>query len=452
MDYMDANPRSFLPVTMGARKTATTIYHSVTRHFNKVIVVCLKDNIKTWCDELDDRFPNEIYTPVIGSTKQKEGLVLSFIESDARFLIVNYDGMKRHTKTNRKVYDAFKTIAPNVNRIIFDESYEISGHTSNRFKDIRRIISPIENRVVMDGEPTAEGIAKLYGQFLICDDGATFGRDNWKFKETYFFQPPSLPFPKWIERKTSAKKIQSILAKRAFVFTEADLREEIGLPEKVPYQLWPEPNKNQKKIYKEIKDDWTLNVDGKSSDLQYTMERLSKMRQVLDGFVYRDGEVERIKSEKERVLKHMLTHQLKHKKKIVIFAAFRESLKIISEVCASVGRESISYYGGLSMSERAFALNAFKGDDSIEVFICQASCGVGLNELVVSNVAVYYSNSEKRRDRAQSEKRQIRPTQKEKQSYVIDLISPETVEQTMWERLGKKESKSMMLLNAGDLK
>ncbi len=78
--------------------------------------------------------------------------------------------------------------------------------------------------------------------------------------------------------------------------------------------------------------------------------------------------------------------------------------------------------------------------------------GVGLNELVVSNVAIYYSNTEKRRDRAQSEKRQIRPTQKADKSYVIDMVTPKSPEEKMYKRLQDKEDKSMLLLKWGDLK
>ena len=126
-------------------------------------------------------------------------------------------------------------------------------------------------------------------------------------------------------------------------------------------------------------------------------------------------------------------------------------MKIIAEVCDKVGRQSVAYYGGLSLGDQAFALNTFKEDDSIEVFICQGSCGVGLNELVVSNVAIYYSNTDKRRDRAQSEKRQIRPTQKAAQSYVFDLVTPKSYDSIIYKRLQDKENKSMMLLSPKDV-
>lgn len=415
--------------------------------YSRVLVVCLKANIKTWCDELDERFPDLTYTPVMGTPKQKAEL----IKQPTNFTIVNYDGVKRQRKGNRSVYDTFRDEADKFDLVIFDECYEISNHTNNRFKDIRRVIDAIANRIIMDGEPTAEGWKKLFGQFLMLDDGVTLGRDYYRFLETYAYQPPNLPFPKWVDRRGTWQKIQAILAKRAFIFTEDELRATAGLPEKVAYVLTTEMNTKQKKMYREIKEDWELKLEGEDvKDLSYTMEKISKGRQLLDGFIYLEDSVVRIPCEKEKVLEKLLSTKLAHKKKIVIFAAFRESLKIIGEVCDRVGRESVAYFGGLSLGDQAYALNAFQEDDSIEVFICSCSCGVGLNELVVSNVAIYYSNSDKRRDRAQSEKRQIRPTQKADQSYVFDLVTPKSYDSIIYKRLQDKENKSMMLLSPKD--
>ncbi len=121
LTYSASHQQAALFATMGARKTSTTIIHAIRMGFKKVLVVCLKNNIKTWCDELDDRFHGEGYQPILGSSKQRAQTIKEFQTSTDRFLITNYDSMKRPSKTRRGNYDLFKETAKGITLVIFYE-------------------------------------------------------------------------------------------------------------------------------------------------------------------------------------------------------------------------------------------------------------------------------------------------------------------------------------------
>lgn len=452
LDYLASNKRGALLATMGARKTTTSIEHCIRSGFDSVLIVVPANNVATWAQQFDEWYPKEEYIAVMGDLITK----VNRINTPTRFLICSYPTLSRR-KVQGKIfsdtYDALKRISNSFDCVIFDEAYTLGAHNKPRFKDIRRIISPIDNRIIMDGEITAEGIKKLYGPFLMLDDGETFGRDWYAFMNKYFYQPQHLPFPKWVERKGSEQKVRSILAARSFIYTEDDLRAStVGLPDQINYVIKLPMTLEQTTMVERLKKEWVLDVKGKEKDIKFTMEMIAKLRQIMDGFVYTDDGVVRVPTMKTKALIKALNTSLKHKKKIVVWGAFTESLNIIKECFTDPLQGCVVYHGSLSIEDRVSVLYQFVNDPTIRGIAIQVSCGVGLNELVCSNVAYYYSNSEKRRDRAQSEKRTTRPTQKAENTYCIDAFIVDSYEEKIYNRLQDKGEKSYRLLSLKEMR
>ena len=463
LDYLKDHDNGFLWVTMGGRKTQTTLAHAeITPDINRVLIVCLKDNIKTWTDEMEKWLVDPKYTMVRGTAKRKQKHIDEFLKSDNKYLVAGYDALKPSSKykdgqiqrntlgdtvKNKKLSNHIQSHAKKFDLIIFDESSEIGNHKSDRWKAIYKVARDIPRRIVMDGDPIADGPKKLFAQYQMCDDGETFGASFWDFQNT-FWEDEGKPFPSLRLRPGSLDIINTILRDTAFVFTEDDLRRATGLPQTIRKTFYPELNAIQDKHYKQLKKDFFTVIDDIEIDVEYVMDQFHKMRNIFGGFIKTPEGIRRMKSSKEiptiRIMKAHPSSQ------IVIWCAYREEIQILSELCARLGVTATTYHGGKNDKEKDIAKNDFnKG--KYRVMIAQGGCGIGLNEFVVANVNIYYSNTDRRRHRTQSEKRTIRPTQKAETVWIYDIIYLNTIDEKIYQRLMKKKSESDKMLNYRDL-
>ena len=454
LDYLDSDPKAKLFATQGARKTQTVLCHIETHGFKRPLIICLKDNIKTWSDEMEKWLPNPQYTQVRGTAATKRKRIEAHLKSDTKkYLIMGYDTAKPSSlykdgeivdgKKNKKMENFLRRKANEFDIVVFDESCEISKHTSARFKSLYKIARDIPNRIVMDGDPTAEGLDKVFSQFWMADDGATFGTAYYKFRDVFYHDIGPV-FPKWVLRPGAVAKMGKILRTKAFVVTEKDLDKEIGLPSRNHEVIYPEMTAEQSMHYKRMKKEFATKVEDLDIEVSYIMEQITKLRQILGGFIYTKEGTKRLLGVKERVLRKLVRrHQ---SSQIVVWCAYTEEIHIVYDILKHAGRNPVKYYGDVSNKAKDEAKDGFNSGTYSDI-VCQGGCGVGLNEFVVADTMIYYSNTDRRRHRSQSEKRVIRPTQKAKSVNVYDIVIPETWDELIYTRLQDKKKTSEQLLN-----
>lgn len=461
LDYLNEHDEAYLFITMGGRKTQIAIAHCEINAFPRVLVVCLNDNIKTWKDELNRWVPNHSATLVRGDNIRKIKKIKKYIAEDQRYLIIGYDAVKKSAvyakdqpegaprikiKENRKIEYLLTKHAKEFDIVIFDEVFEVGNHKSERSKALQKITRDIPRRVGMDGDPTAEGEQRLFGIYRMVDLGKTFGWNVSEFENKYYYWSEDRGFGQFLLKWDAEKRINIQVQRTAFIFTEKDLGKQIKLPEEIYVSWHPEMGREQARIYKELKEDFFTMIDNEEITVEWAIAQSSKMQQVLGGFIYIDGKPKKIKGCKEELLKRLFRKQFKDKKKIVIWCAFRFEVEIIAEVCKQAKRTFVKYQGGMTNKQKDKAKDDFL-NDTHEVFIGNIGCGIGLNELVVSHTAIYYSVTERRRHRAQSEKRTNRSSQAHPWVIKGDIIIPKTLDATKIKRLMNKKRKSDRLLN-----
>jgi len=454
LDYLHSTPKAKLFATMGARKTQTVLCHVETHaRIKRVLIVCLKDNIKTWADEMEKWLPNPAYTMVRGTAAAKRKKIDKYLESDEKYLIMGYDTAKPSTlyqdgevvegKKNNKMQNFLKRKAQEFDLIVFDESCEISNKKSARFKSLYKIARDIPYRIIMDGDPMAEGLDRIFAQFYMADDGDTFGTRYYEFRDTYY-EDKGFKYPDWKLKAGAINKMGKLLKEKAFIVTELQLANEIGLPERVGDVVYPEMTAEQSMHYKRLKKEFATIIDGVGVEIDYIMDHIHKLRQILGGFIITKEGVKRLLGVKERVIRRLVKRN--QDSQIVVWCAYEEEIHIVHEILQSMGRTPAKYYGKMTDKAKDEAKTAFN-QGSLTDIVCQGGIGVGLNEFVVADTMIYYSNTQKRRDRSQSEKRLIRPTNKASQVKVYDIVVPETWDEVIYKRLEDKKDKSEQLYN-----
>jgi hypothetical protein len=116
-------------------------------------------------------------------------------------------------------------------------------------------------------------------------------------------------------------------------------------------------------------------------------------------------------------------------KKIVIWFAFTAEGQRIAQMLSQIDVTFVSFFGRMSGEERKQSRLRFMKDPSVRVFLGQVDRGMGMNELIVSNTSIYYSNSQKVESRLQSERRIRRKgSEVHEKIFYIDLISEHTID------------------------
>lgn len=423
---------------MGCFKTSTVIGHvERSRHYYKhVLVVVLKDNLKTWKDELDERCEYPAYDILPDSSTARIDCIKNYVVHNTRYLVVNYDCLR-----SDKFYQILKKHAAMFDYIVFDEAYATHNVKATRNKRWYSIRKKIPRCTVLDGDPTAEGEFKLFGIYKMMDMGATFGTSEWEFGEEYFVR--DIFDLNWIPGRETKQRIAEILAKTSMRVTKAEVLP--YLPPVVYEPRYVQMMPEQKKLYNQMAKEFAMELsEDKILEVDYKIAQIQKLKQLSGGFCYMpDAPTERFPNAKIAALKDIM----RQCSKLVIWCQYREEIEMIDKISIEMGRTAVTYHGGVPYSQKIYNRNLFKNNINTNDFIGQIDCGIGMNELVVSGTAVYWSRSDKRRSYSQSVARLDRPGQKHDKVTIIDLITQSTIDEYNYKRLKKKGKRSEMLLN-----
>jgi len=217
----------------------------------------------------------------------------------------------------------------------------------------------------------------------------------------------------------------------------------LDLPPKVYEQLFVEMNPEQKRIYKELKNELVSTYEEEELTVMNKVSLIGRLQQITGGFFpYTEGEKKKVFlisnfNPKLKVLKRDLEET--GNEIIIIWARFVAELKLIySELSKTFPEKRIElYYGGTYQEDRAQIIKDFKKGDVDILIANQRTAGVGLN-LQKSHFHYFFSNSYSLEDRLQAEDRSHRVGQDCSVLYK-DIIIKDTVDEKVHEVLKRKK-------------
>jgi len=414
----------------GTGKTLIAI--RVAKEFLPALVICRRDDFLTWRNELfQERYYKENILCILSENSLKN------LTHAWPWTIVTYDLLK-----NKEIYNY---ISNKQYGIVFgDESHAIKHWESQRTKVVYAATRHIDKRILMTGSPITNEILDVYSQCLFIDNGETFGTSQWKFRNNYYIQSGPGWYPKKEARSIIAEKLKTI----SYHVHEDDV---LDLPpirtviKAVPLTM------EQRRYYSKLVTNWEIELkNGKVLDINYIIVRLAKLKQMAAGFFYIEKEPIYIKENKISLLLDLLTDNayLAKKQKIVIWASYRAEIRRIFHNLEKNGLRTVTYYGNMTTPQKNAARERFRDDPSCRFFIGQVDSGVGMNELVVSDSAVYMSNSFKIVSRQQSERR-IRRYGSERHDNITyyDIVAEKTVDFPILKSIKKGMNIAQDILN-----
>jgi SNF2 family DNA or RNA helicase len=324
-----------------------------------------------------------------------------------------------------------------------DESSRIKTHNANRTKKCVELGNAATVKYIMSGTPVTQGMQDLYSQFRFLDWRIIGQRSYFAFQNRYCVMGGFEG--RKIVGYTNIDELMEKIAPNAYIVKKEDV---LDLPPKVYETITVQPNADQKRILKDIGDDYFMcsDLDGNTLEVETVLERMTRYQQIVGGLFPFDVEggghdVVRIPGKNPKMEAMVETiNDMPDTEKVIIWARFREEQKMIIEHLSSVyGDDSVVWYtAGLDTDQKGDLIKEFQHGKA-RFFVSNPTMGgIGLT-LTAASYVIYYSNSFSLEDRLQSEDRAHRKGQTKSVTY-IDIMMDHIIDKQIVTALKNKKS------------
>ena len=392
---------------------------------------------------------------------QKWGFSTTSIGVTGRVFITNYESLLM-----KDLYQRMFEWEPEI--IILDESHRCKAHNTKRSKLMDGLCNPRNPKTkrllprpqvfLLTGTPLLNTPADMFFQWKLMDGGEAFGKYFTRFRDQYFRdrnagmrQNSQRYFPKW-ELRTKEKDFfdgAGEIGFRAQKYSHVVQEDDPRLPPLILITLDTEMLPEQKKIYKEMKQEFVTWLEGEVVSASMALTKALRLMQIASGFVKtEEGNIKSLpETPKDAALKDLLEDFAPHHK-IIVWAVFKENYSRIRKICDGLGLPYVELHGDVAEGQRQKNIDAFNTSAETRVLIGHpGSGGIGI-DLIASDISIYYSRSFSLEFDIQSEARNRRGgSEIHKTITRYDLVCKGTIEELVLKRLrAKKEISESVLM------
>jgi SNF2 family DNA or RNA helicase len=429
---------------VGTGKTLTCIT-TLRRIYSKeswlmpTLILSPKVTLDNWKNEWEkfSKIPSERVVVLKGPVKKRIKLLEEKIEKYKGNIIVitNYEGIR-----TKELYKAVLVkFRPQV--LVCDESHRCKQHNSKTTKAVTDISRNTKYRYLLTGTLVTNSEFDVFSQWRILDKGKRFGKNFYHFRNKYFFDknygmPSDKHFPDWQIRKGAYDNMQKYIDG---ISLKAIKEECIDLPDLVKKDVFIEMSTEQKRIYKELKTVLISEIkEGEFATAETALTKALRLAQVASGFIKtEEGEIRRLKNEREAALKELLSDLCATNNKVIVWCVFKENYAQVREVCESLNLKYKEGHG--EVKDVASEVADFDSGDYDVLIGHPASIGIGVN-IKSASTAIYFSRNFSLEQRLQSEARNYRGGSIEIHNKItqIDIICKDTIDEQISQALTKK--------------
>ena len=429
---------------MGTGKTKVLIDNAAMLYdkgkIDGLLIIAPKGVIGTWYNqELPAHLPDHIenvtvlWQALINKKQQSKLNTLFEVSTDLHILIMNVEAFS----TDKGVKFAKKFLLSHNTLMAIDESTTIKNPKALRTKSIVEISKMAKYRRILTGSPVTKNPLDLYAQCYFLDPEHLEHGSYYSFRMRYAIMKTAFISGRSIQLVSGFKNLAE-LSEKLKPFSYRVLKEDcLDLPPKIYMKRTIDLTSEQKKVYKQMKEEALAELHGKQITTMTALTQLMRLQQITCGhFVADDGTIEQIKSNRLSELMDILDEV---EGKAIIWAHWQRDIQnIVKEIKKVHGpRSVVDYYGLTTQEARETNRTRLQEDDTCRFLVGTPQTGGYGITLTAANTVIYYSNGYDLEKRLQSEDRAHRIGQKKSVSY-IDIIAEETVDQKIVKALRKK--------------
>jgi len=404
------------------------------------LIVAPKGVVGTWYNqELPTHMPDHIENVTVLwqaniNKKQQDNLDQLFKTGhELHILIMNVEAFS----TTKGLNFAKKFLRSHKSLMAIDESTTIKNPKAKRTRNILELSSLCKYRRIMTGSPVTKNPLDLYTQCYFLDPFHLGHESYYSFRMRYAVMKTAHISGRSIQLVAGFRNLGE-LSDKLLPFSYRVLKEDcLDLPDKIYMRREIQLTDEQKKLYKQMRQEALATLNGKTVTTMTALTQLMRLHQITCGhFSADDGTIQEVKNNRLAELLDVLEEV---EGKAIIWAHYQHDVKNIFKLLEDkFGPGSVvHYYGKTLPEERDYAIKNFKNNDKVRFFVGTPQTGGYGITLTQANTVIYYSNGYDLEKRMQSEDRAHRIGQKKTVTYV-DIIAEDTVDTKIVKSLRKK--------------
>ncbi len=408
---------------------------------NGLLIIAPKGVYKNWYDsEIPTHLPDHIFKKMVlwktsDKSKKQQQLLNTLFETGSEFhiLLMNVEAF---SKGDGAAF-AYKFLSCHNAMIAIDESTTIKTPTSNRTKNILALRQHAKYRRILTGSPVTKSPLDLFSQCEFLDPWLLGHTSYWTFKARYAVTRKIQVQGRQVEIVVGYRNLGE-LSEKIQPFSKRVLKDDcLDLPKKTFMKHVVEMTKEQKKVYKQMKEEAIAYLDGKVLSSATVMTQLMRLHQITCGhFTPDDGEIKDLPCNRMTELMDIIENV--HGKAVIWSHYTHDVKRIIEEIKRVYGEDSVvDYFGQTTSEERSKNIKKFQSDDKCRFFVGTTHTGGYGITLTAASTMIYFSNGYDLEKRQQSEARIDRIGQTKPMTY-IDIISEDTVDDRIVKALRSK--------------
>lgn len=366
-------------------------------------------------------------------------------------IIVNYEAV-----LSPKLLLAIEKWAPEI--MILDESHYVKNHKAKRSKAIHKLSLGCLHRIIMSGTPMTNQVTDIFMQYLILDNGKTFGQNYFTFQRQYMYDENAhwshlqKHFPKWKPREEMLPRLQEKIYSKAIRVTKDEC---LDLPPFIQEVYEVELSPSQRKYYKAMEDDYVTFVEEANrkgiSVATTALTKALRLQQIVTGYAKLDDgtEIEITDNPRLDALEELIC-ALHDRHKVIIWCAFQNNYKQIGRLLEKLEIPFVFITGDESLTEKTENMRLFNDDEKIRLAVCnRKAAGIGVN-LVSAKYSIVFSRNFSLEQELQSRDRNYRGGSEIHDSVIkIDLCAKDTVDEVVTKALVEKKEISDKVIEQG---
>lgn len=410
---------------MGLGKTWVGCYF-IQKAAGKCLILCPNSVCDTWYQEIiTHTFVDHSDVCILSGTGAQRRKLL---QEPYSIYILNYEGLRVVELELLKIeWDI----------IISDESHRIKNPKALQTKIACKLKG--KRKFIFSGTPLLNSYMDVFSQMLFMDNGKTFGKNFFAFRNQYFIDHNGGRFrgnfPDWQLRRGAEKIIMEKMSKNCHRLEKKDC---LNLPEKMYETRYCYATPEIIKHYSEMKKDCITFINDQAVTAQVALTKILRLNQITSGFLktVEGVETDFQSNPKMDILKEVVDEITQNpNNKVIVWAHFRKDIETIAKTFAHLN--PVVIYGGVE--DRGSLVNSFQTSPQVRMFVGQPhSAGIGIT-LSAANYAIYYSYNFSLEDRLQSEDRCHRKgSEIHKSITYIDLVMKDTIDEVILKALKSK--------------
>jgi SNF2 family DNA or RNA helicase len=417
--FLTLNKRAFCLNEQGTGKTGSVIwaadYLMRQKKIRRVLVICpLSIMDSAWRSDLFKFAMHRSVDIAYGSAAKRKEV----IESQAEFIIINYDGIE-------VVFD--EIAKGGFDLIVVDEANAYKNSQTTRWKLLNRLVKPDTWLWMLTGTPAAQSPVDAYGLAKLVNPSGV-PRFASAFKDMVMYKVGQF---RWIPKPTALNTVFEAL-QPAIRFSKEDC---LDLPEMTYVNREVQLTKQQQKYYLMMKSRMVMEAAGEAITAVNAAVNMNKLLQISCGAVYSDsGEsIEFDIKNRYDILKEVIDEA---NNKVLVFVPFKHAIDLVVAKLKSDGIVAEVIRGDVPAAKRTDIFKRFQETPEPRVLVIQPQSAAHGVTLTAADTVVWWGPTSSLETYAQANARVHRPGQRH--PCVVIHLQGSNAEKHVYKMLGTK--------------